>query len=44
MLVFKAYKDLEETYKALKVKTEIAIDSIIVNNKRTLLDIVFITL
>jgi hypothetical protein len=42
--VFKAYKNLEETYKVLKVETEIATDSIIVDKEKTPLNIVFITL
>jgi hypothetical protein len=42
--VFKAWKDLEETYKVLKVETEIATDNIIVNSKETLLNTVSITL
>jgi hypothetical protein len=41
---FKAQKNLREVNKVLKVKTETAIDSIIINSQKTLLDIVSITL
>jgi hypothetical protein len=44
LLAFKAQKNLREVNKVLKVKTDIATDSITVNSQKMLLDTVSITL